>query len=178
MRSNSQALAKNTNDVRDIEQPATKKPKPNAGAWVVVIPKDEQETAKRNPIETGLLTPPKSPKTPTKSIKRSRSSSRRPIDATITYELPSGAKFLLTPEEFRETQEDLKPIAKADAHPYVPLLFRYSTPTCQSPLTTNGFLAGRFRTTIIPPPAPPSLESFPYSCASVSRQNAFRSANC
>lgn len=90
--------------------------------------------------------------------------SRRP-DATVRYELPTGTTIWLTPGQFRETQAELVPVGAELAHPYVPLLFRYWTNECLSPLTEKGFKAGRFASTIIPPPGPPSLQSFPWSCA-------------
>lgn len=143
---------------KDVDEPPTKRRKQIAQKAVVVITRKEQETARQNLVVSTVRTP----RTP---VKRSRSSSKHRPDATINYKLPSGTEIWLTLKQFRETQHDLIPLAKAVAHPYVPLLFRYSTPDCQSPLTDNGFLAGRFATTIIPPPPPPTLQQFAWSDA-------------
>lgn len=122
---------------------------------MVIIPRQEQQKAIAS-LNTG-----------TKTIARKTTDSppsHRP-NATVRYELPTGTTVWLTPEQFRQTQGDLIPVDAELAHPYVPLLFRYWTNECMSPLTDKGFKAGRFATTIIPPPGIPSLENFPWSCA-------------
>lgn len=150
------ATLTDNSDEDDSEQPAAKKAKQIEISAIVVIPRDEQEAAVRALKETALGSPPKTP-----SRSRSASAVRRP-NATILYTQPSGSKILLTPKERRETLQDPMPPTEAEAHPYVPLLFRYSTAECQSPLTDAGFLAGRFSASNTLPPAPPSLQRLPW----------------
>lgn len=45
---------------------------------------------------------------------------------------------------------------------------RYWTDDCQSKLDGNGeFVAGRFATTVVPPPPVPTMQNFPWSDAAV-----------
>lgn len=153
----SSSAARSVDSREEIEISQAKRMKCNTTA-IVVISQEERDAALRELTESQLPTTPKRPKSP-------RTPSKRRPGAIMRYPLPSGTTIWLTPKEYKQTQADLIPLAKDVAHPPVPLLFRYSTEGCQSPLTSEGFCAGRFATTVIPPPQPPSLEAFPWSCA-------------
>jgi hypothetical protein len=94
----------------------------------------------------------KSPKTP---------KSPRRLDATIRHQIRFGEGVLLTPQEKFETTLPLVYPPEDKAHPNLTgLLYRLWDEDSQSPLTSDGFLAGSFKAmpTIDPPP-PPTAEA-------------------
>lgn len=106
------------------------------------------------------VTSPTTERTPQSSTAR-----RRP-DATVNFQnTPSGGSIWLTPKQYEETQGNLRPVPAELAHPPVALLLRYWDDNCQSKLTDDGFIAGRYAETFIPPPTPPTLDDFLWSDA-------------
>lgn len=138
-------------------RPLPKKPKLSQRSGMVLISKSERDAA------IGALTPiaatsPKRPSTPKHRVIRSD-------HATVLYKRhPSQGDIWLTPEEFAKTQEDYIPPPEDVARPHVPLLFRYWTDRCQSPLGEQGFVAGRFARTVIKLPRPPPLSDPAWTC--------------